>query len=308
MNRRAVLAMLGAAACWGIGTVVSKQAVVEVPPLTLLAAQLAVSVVFLAVLGRVRGQRLLPVRRAAPLVALGILNPGLAYALGLIGLSQISASLAVLLWAGEPILILGLAAILLGERLETRVIALSTIAVTGLVVVIYDPAATGSLPGVAVSIAGIGCCAVYAIATRRWLSDAGETLGVVLGQQAAALAFAIALVAASAWAGQPPIAAAISPVGLASVAISGLLYYAFAYLLYLSALRTLPASAAAVAFYLIPLFGVGAATVAGERLGPTQELGALVVIVAVAAVGLRIAGLRMTLARVSRVPPSRAVD
>lgn len=40
---------------------------------------------------------------------LGVLNPGLAYLLGLIGRSQISASLSVLLWAVEPVAILGIA-------------------------------------------------------------------------------------------------------------------------------------------------------------------------------------------------------
>jgi len=51
-GRVEVVYLVAAAACWGIGTVISKQAVAELPPLTLLVMQLASSVVFLAVLGR----------------------------------------------------------------------------------------------------------------------------------------------------------------------------------------------------------------------------------------------------------------
>ena len=39
--RSNVLALTLAAACWGIGTVVSKRAIDEIPPLTLLPIQLA---------------------------------------------------------------------------------------------------------------------------------------------------------------------------------------------------------------------------------------------------------------------------
>ena len=55
--RHAALFLTGAAACWGIATVVSKRAVDEIAPLTLLPVQLAVSVVTLAILVRARGLR-----------------------------------------------------------------------------------------------------------------------------------------------------------------------------------------------------------------------------------------------------------
>ena len=74
--------------------------------------------------------------------------------------------------------------------------------------------------------------------------------------------------------------------GLVSVVASGLLYYAAAYLLYLNALRVLPVSIAAISFYLVPVFGVAAATAAGESLSASQWLGALLTIAAVLAVGV----------------------
>ena len=272
-----------AAACWAGGTVVSKQAVAEVPPLTLLTVQLAASVVFLLVIARLRGERLPARGDGRNLARLGLLNPGLAYALSLIGLVEITASVAVLLWALEPILILALAAIVLRERVGPAIVVGSLAAVAGLGLVVAEPAAGGSATGIGLTIAGVAVCAVYTVASRRWLPGASDsTLGVVTGQQVHALGLAVVVVVALGLAGQPILPVAVSPAGLAAALGSGLLYYAFAYLFYLSALRAIRASVAASSFYLIPVIGVALASLAGERLEPLQWLGAGIVVGAVA--------------------------
>src|SRR6187397_1946027 len=113
--RRDLAALTLAAAAWGFGTVVSKRAVEEFAPVTLLSLQLAASLATLVVLARVTGTSL---RGSPPLLSrLGLLNPGLAYALSLVGLVTVSASLSVMLWALEPLLILALAGVFLGERI-----------------------------------------------------------------------------------------------------------------------------------------------------------------------------------------------
>ena len=139
--RRNALALTLAAACWGFGTVVSKRAIDEIPPLTLLPIQLAASLVVLALLMRWRG---LPFRdsSASPILGrLGVLNPGIAYALSLLGLVYITASLSVMLWAFEPLLILLLAGWLLRERIGPMLVVLSLVAVVGIVLVIGQPSA-----------------------------------------------------------------------------------------------------------------------------------------------------------------------
>src|SRR4051794_41624402 len=118
------------------------------PPVTLLATQLGVSVAFLLVVARLRGERLASGPDGRLLGRLGLLNPGLAYALGLIALTQMSASLAVLLWAVEPILILGLAAVVLRERPGPAFLPLSSVAVAGVAIVLYDPSFSGAAAGV----------------------------------------------------------------------------------------------------------------------------------------------------------------
>jgi drug/metabolite transporter (DMT)-like permease len=247
-----------------------------------------VSVAFLGILARARRERLPRGRDGQLLGRLGLLNPGLAYALSLIGLTQITASLSVLLWASEPILILGLAAVALGERVGRAVLGASAVAIAGLLLVSFDPAATGSAPGIALTIAGVAVCAAYTVAARSWLPRTSDsTLGVVLAQQLYALGLAVLVLGgliAGRWIAIPE---RLSVTGVLSAAASGLLYYAFAYLFYLSALRRVQASIAAASFYLIPVFGLAGGWLIGEALELVQWLGALLVVASVAVVTVR---------------------
>ncbi len=193
----------------------------------------------------------------------------------------------MLLWALEPLMILFLAAWFLRERITLAFIVLSLIAVAGMVLIVYDPASSsGQLIGVAVTIAGIVCCAVYSVVTRRWIPDAKETSQVILAQRRAyALVLAIGLVLVVGIAGGQVVPTALTPLGLASAIGSGALYYAGAYWFYLGALRHVPASFAAVSFYLIPIAGVAAgALLLGERLDQRQSVGAVIVLVAILAI------------------------
>jgi drug/metabolite transporter (DMT)-like permease len=283
--RRDLVALLLAATCWGLGTVISKAALAEVAPLTLLPIQLAASLAVLAGLMRREG---ISFRSGGSslLGRLGLLNPGAAYALSLIGLVTITASLSVLLWVLEPLMILALAAWFLHERITPTFVVLSVVALTGLVVIIYDPAtSTGQLIGVALTVAGVACCAAYSVITRRWIPDAKETSQVILAQQAHALVLALGLVAVVALVGGAIAPASLTPFGFSSAVGSGVLYYAGAYWFYLGALRRVPASFAAVSFYLIPIVGVAAsALLLGERLDARQWVGAVTVIAAVLAI------------------------
>jgi drug/metabolite transporter (DMT)-like permease len=99
----------------GFGTATSKRAFAEIPPLTLLPIQLGSSLLLLVILMRARGLPFRDATASAILGRLGVLNPGLAYALSLRGLVTIAASLSVMLWALEPLLILLLAGWFLRE-------------------------------------------------------------------------------------------------------------------------------------------------------------------------------------------------
>ena len=279
--------MVAAAACWGLGTVVSKQVVDDVVPLTLLPLELAVSSALLLTITVARRESFAwtpPVRR---LTALGVLNPGLAYALGLVGLTTITASLSVLLWATEPVLILLLAAVVLREHIPAALAFAVAVALIGVLLVVYQPGATGDVAGILLTLVSVGFCALYTVLTRRLLLD-DSSLTVVLLQQAAALTFAIALATVvDAVGGTGWDLSGLDAATLLGAGVSGVLYYGLGFWFYVTGLRRVPASYAGAFLPLIPVFGMAAGYLVGERLEPRQWLGAAVIVVTTAAIAMQ---------------------
>jgi probable blue pigment (indigoidine) exporter len=290
--RKDLLRLALAAASWGFGTVVSKRAIDELPALVLFPIQLASSLVVLGLLIRRAG---LPLRGSPPLLArLGLLNPGrLAYALGLIGLASISASLYVLLWALEPLMILILAGVFLGEGVTRRFVALSAIAAAGMGLVVYEPSTSGQWPGVLLVVAGVACCAAYTVIARRFVATADSTAQVVLAQQAYALVFAVLVAVPASMLGGGVRWSDVSVTALLAAVGSGLLYYGAAYWFYLGALRRVPASLASSSFYLVPVFGLLASfAFLGERLDGAEWAGVTIVAIAIVLI-VRLSGRGM---------------
>jgi probable blue pigment (indigoidine) exporter len=292
--RTAVAALIAAAGCWGVGTVVSKQVVDDVPPLTLLPVQLAASCAFLLVVALVRREPLTWSPSVRRLAALGVLNPGIAYALGLLGLTTIAASMSVLLWALEPVAILLLAALVLRERIPPALAGTVAVAISAVLLVVYQPGASGDAVGITLTLVSIGFCALYTVLTRRLMLD-DSSLAVVLAQQAAALVFAVALASVVELAGGPGWnLAGLGTGAWLGAAVSGILYYGLGFAFYVTGLRHLPASYAGAFLPLIPVFGVAAGYLVGERLGLRQWLGAIVIVAATAVIATRHRGCVLT--------------
>ena len=152
-GQRGSAMLVSAAACWGAGTVITKRALGEVPPLTLLPIQLLISSVVLLGAAKVVRLRLVWSSNLGRLAALGALNPARAYSLGLLGLSHLSASMSVLLWALEPVFIVILAHVLLGEVLTPRVRLAISLAICGVLLAVYQPGTNGSILGVVLVLA-----------------------------------------------------------------------------------------------------------------------------------------------------------
>jgi drug/metabolite transporter (DMT)-like permease len=272
------LVLTAAAASWGVATVISKQAVSEIPPLVLLPIQLMTSLLFLGSMMIASG--LQPwTRETTRLGLLGFLNPGLSYALGLVGLTQITASLSVVLWATEPVMILVLAAMVLREAI-TKSLALAIGLTSVGVLLVAGDASSGTLLGISFTLAGVAACAIYTVITRRWMGE-DSTLAVIIAQQMSALIFSLVLLgtlilgsesfAVSGWSGS----------AWASAVVSGVLYYALAFWLYLTGLRRIPAAFAGMFLNLIPIFGISTGYLLGERLSNLQLLGAVLIVGAV---------------------------
>lgn len=280
---RHVLLVIAATACWGFGTVLSKQALEHgVAPLSLLVIELAASCLVLALGVAGLGVGVSSPAALARLAALGLLNPSLAYVLALFGLVTVSASLAVLLWATEPVLIAVLAVVFLGERVGLVTGAAIAVAVLGAVLVIHHPGAAGGVGGIVLTLGAVTACACYTVLTRRLLLD-DSSLVVVLSQQAVALVLALLLLLAGALGGVDAVRLPSDLAGWAFAIGSGVVYYGLAFACFVAGLRGLSASRAGTLLPLIPVFGLAGGFLVGDRLEGRQWLGVVLVILATTA-------------------------
>ena len=283
-RHRYSFSLIAAAASWGVATVISKRALDEISASTLLPIQLAFSVMILATILRIQHRPIVWSPQLRRLGLLGVLNPGVSYALSLLGLSYITASLSVLLWAIEPIMILLLAWWALGDRVTRPMAGASTVALIGVLLVVFESGSSGRMVGVALTLAGVGACAVYSVAVRNLMAD-DFTLVVVTIQQALALGFSLLLLAATSLVEGPPSLSRVSAVAWSSALLSGVLYYAVAFWFYLTGLRQVGPGVAGAFINLIPLFGVGAGyLLLAEKLTGRQWLGAAAIVGALGAV------------------------
>ena len=160
--------LVGAAASWGLGTVLTKKALDGFTPEALLPIQLVVSVGVLGAAFLISRSSLTEVRRKGQLAALGVLNPGVSYALGLAGLALIDASTSVVIWATEPVVITVLAVLVLREHISARLLACLAVAMVGVGFVVRPAIGGGGSPlGIALLFGAVSACALYTVLVRK---------------------------------------------------------------------------------------------------------------------------------------------
>jgi len=281
----AILAVL-AALSWGMATVMSKGALEAFAPIFLLVVQLAASVVCLwgMILVRKRPSHPIAFRTVARFAALGLLEPGLAYLLDLIGLEHTQASTATLILSTESLMIMALSALLFGERLSVRFMLLSIIAAAGLYLALgasLVDAGSGAMWGNALVFAGSACAALYVVLSARIAADA-DPITIVAWQQTVALGFALAMLPWE-WIWRPAShKLPTAPELWLLAASSGVVQYALAFSLYMAALRRVRVSLAGGFLNLVPLFGfAGASLFLQEAISWQQLVGAILTVTAV---------------------------
>ncbi|MCA3560951.1 MAG: DMT family transporter [Aestuariivirga sp.] len=278
-----------AALCWASATVLSKAALQNTSPVLLLTLQLIVSNMLLWGVILVLRRRLPPRPAAGRIALLGLLEPGLAYLLGLIGLVSVGAGVATLIQASEAIMILVLAAVLLAQPLRVPVVVSSLVALAGLAMALglFDTGAGENDPtGVILIFVATAAAAVYVTLSAR--IAANHDTSVIVGlQQLSALVLALTALPADALL----FGGLAGPSGAGEwtvVIISGVLQYAVAFSLYMYALARISAGLAGSCLNLTPVFGlVLAFLLLGEVLTGLQLLGAVITILAVGYIHLR---------------------
>jgi drug/metabolite transporter (DMT)-like permease len=279
---RYAVPLVAAAACWGLGTVMTKGLLAHIPPLTLLVTQLAASLIFLWTAVIIRRTPLILNRELRWLALAGWLNPGLAYTFGLLGLALTTASLSAIIWAAEPILILALAWLILCERPARLFISLSLVAAVGAILVVGSSgfAGGGSLTGNLLILAAVSCCAVYTVLSRR-LVDRVDPILLTAVQQTVSLLWALFIWLAANTISPAEMAAPVPAVTWLWAALSGIVYYGLAFWFDIAGLKQTSATQAGFFINLIPIFGLaGAYLFLSERLAPLQWFGALLILLA----------------------------
>ncbi len=272
---------------WSSAFIATKVGVTHSPPLTLLAVRFLVAAAVLAAFVQVRRLNWPRGRRDwARLALFGLLNSGLYLGFSYVALQHLSAGMATIIAATNPLLLTLLAPRLLGEQLtRPRLLGLA-LGFGGVVFVMGARLGSGAgagkgadtLGGMLLAMAGV-VCLVGATALYKRVQPHEHPLVVNTVQLAAA---GLALL--------PPALLVEHP---ERVRVDGPLLWAFLYLvvvisigaslLWFWLLERGEASAVSAYYFLTPICGLLlAALLLGEPFGPRDALGLVAVVIGIA--------------------------
>lgn len=288
--QQGVVAATLAAFCWGSATVMSKHALDDVSPVSLLTLQLTASTVFLWLVVLFRQIGVPPLMALAPIAILGLLEPGLAYLLGLIALTDVGAGSATLILASEAIMIVMVSALLFRQIPGAMFAVLSVIAFAGLIMALglWDAGnEQNGIFGVTLMFLATASAAVYVVLSGR-IASTQHPIVAVCAQQSVALAAVLVILPIEIFGTEAGVSMPKSPETWFVVITSGIIQYGIAFSLYMYALARIPANLAGTFLNLIPVFGLSIAFVAlGETLSMIQLAGATITILALTMINLK---------------------
>jgi drug/metabolite transporter (DMT)-like permease len=278
-----IIIALSYAFCWGVGLTLTKIALSEIRPATLLIIQLLASITFLAIACYCQNRQLPFSWNHLKQGFAGIFEPALAYMVGTFGIEMTTASKATLIGSSEVILTILFAAALLGEKLTRGKVLLAGVSFVGVFLLLFKDAQGGnydSLSGDLLVLLGTIFAVFYVLLSKKQIARSNP-LELTASQQCVGLivvvlGFSALSILNSSY---EVSATGISLPFLALAVVSGIMQYALAFLLYLTALQNLPVSHAAFYVALIPVFGVTSAILMiGERPDVMQWVGAGLII------------------------------
>jgi len=195
--------------------------------------------------------------------------------------------MSTLIWDFQPIVILVLAFLILRERVTRPLGAFSLLAALGvaLVVEVNLNAHSGSiLIGNLLTLTGVFFCSTYFVLTRR-IASSLDALPLVALQQTVSWVCVLAVWQAELLRNASQNLLTISPTVWGWAMLSGIVYYALGFWLYITGLKNTSASLAGFFMNLLPVFGIaGAYVFLGERLTTIQWVGAILILLSVASI------------------------
>lgn len=289
-NALSVCFLVCSAFCLSVGSIVTKTLLTDVPPLPFLVIQLLASISFLWAVAFIQRLRLAQGAPSKPLILVGTVI-GTGSVCTILALNYTTASKASLIFATQPILIMGFAWMILSEHPRYRYVVLGFIALAGVAATVGGASSSGynqSLLGDFFALLSTACAALYVVWMRKIMSTQHPLVALAVVQTAALMIAVLVWYVAEVV--SPQAGSSVSTFQWAAAAVTGMIYYGIAFWIYLLGLQNVPANQAGLYLNLVPVFTIALAFVTlGETLTIQQWIGAVVVLGAVFAVSLLIA-------------------
>lgn len=207
---------------------------------------------------------------------LGTLNIGLFFTLLFVAAYRLPGGVAAVVLAIQPLIVVALARLLLGEHATRRRALASAAGLVGVAMMVLRPGAGLDVLGLAAAVAGAFAMATGVVLSKRWPSP--ESVVATTGWQLVA-GGALALPVAFVVEGPPPALTGRNALGFAYLAVFGA---AITYPLWFRGIRVLSPTSVTFLGLLSPLVATALGwIVLDERLTAPQGCGALVVLAAV---------------------------
>lgn len=267
----AVPALLAAMTIWGATYVVTKVALPDVGPFTIMLLRLVIATVALVPFAWRQGYRpKLSLQKQFVLFAL----TGMVLHLGfeILGLEFTSASTAVLIIATAPVVTAALSIVFLGERLKARQGVGIALSIAGVILISGAQAPAGyplSWVGSLLVFAGVLSWGIFTVQGKKMSTTLPWLVSTTAATGAAVLLSLPLAVGEIAVSGMPRFTAG----AIAAILYLGLFAQAIAYAIWNLALEHVDGTVAGAYVNLVPVTGVGLALAAGETLTPLQLAG-----------------------------------
>ncbi len=280
---RVYSALVATVLIWGLSFIATKEALNSLHPFAIVFFRFALGALVFGIILLRRGFPKLSARDHMKLALLSIFEPGLYFFCETFGLRLTSASIASLIIAAIPLVVIVFAGFLLKEQVRARNLTAVGLSIAGIAVLIFGDArsassGSGSILGDLLILGAVVTASLYTILAR----DLGRThsaieitsLQVLYGAVIFA-PFFFATVGRTDW-------TAVRPSAILSVLFLAFCATVLAYLFYNFSLTRLTATSASIFVNGIPVVTtVGGWLILGERLTPLQLLGGAVVLAAV---------------------------
>ncbi len=268
---------------WGLSIPVTKLGLVDFPPMTLTALRYLSAAPFF-VWFAMRAPRP-PVRALLAMAGIGVVGIGVGQVTQAVGVNLTAASVATVIGATIPILVVLLAALRLGQRIRAVHVLGLFVAIGGVGVIATGgrlstlAEAGGALLGDTLMLVSAISVALYYVLS----TELAARYGVLTVASWGSLFGTAALLPFAAWELASTPLAMPSAQGVASVLYLGVFVTVAGVVVWLNLMRNLPARIAAGSQYMQPLVGIiASAWLFGDTLGPVFLAGAALVLAGIA--------------------------